>query len=94
MLLAAQNYSGAELASLGGVHRIGNLEDARAWANEIAMLAPLSVAGHKVALSASSPTPSVDELVRWSRDRAWASKDVEEGRAAFLEKRAPKFRGK
>jgi len=93
MLLAAQNYSGAELASLGGVHRIGNLEDACAWANEIAMLAPLSVAGHKVALGASSPTPSVDELVRWSRDRAWASKDVEEGRSAFLEKRAPKFRG-
>ena len=93
MLLAAQNYSGEELARLGAVHRVGDLESARIWANQIAALAPLSIAGHKAALNASSREPEVDDLVRRTRDRAWASKDVEEGRAAFLEKRAAKFKG-
>ena len=93
MLLAARNYSGEELASLGAVHRIGDLDAARGWAREIAALAPLSIAGHKVALNASSREPDVNELVQRARDHAWASKDVEEGRAAFSEKRAANFKG-
>jgi enoyl-CoA hydratase len=93
MLLAARNYSGEELAQLGAVHRIGDLDVALGWAHEIAALAPLSIAGHKAALNASSRESEIDEIVRWTRDFAWASKDVEEGRAAFLEKRAAKFKG-
>ena len=93
MLLVARNYSGDELANLGAVHRIGDLESARSWAHEIAALAPLSIAGHKAALNASSPEPEVNELVQWARDQAWASKDVQEGRAAFLEKRKADFKG-
>ncbi|MEY3802725.1 MAG: hypothetical protein RLZZ51_1007, partial [Actinomycetota bacterium] len=77
MLLAARNYSGAELANLGSVQRIGELEDAINWANEIALLAPLSIAGHKAALNASSPAPEIDQLVQSARDRAWAGNDVE-----------------
>jgi len=93
MLLAARNYSGAELASFGSVHRLGELEDAINWANEIALLAPLSMAGHKAALNASSRAPEIDQLVQSARDRAWASSDVEEGRSAFIEKRQAKFKG-
>lgn len=93
MLLAAQNYSGEELAGLGAVHRIGDLDVALAWAREISALAPLSLAGHKVALNASSREPEINELVQRARDDAWASKDVEEGRAAFLEKRTANFKG-
>ena len=93
MLLAARNYSGAELANLGSVHRLGELEEAVTWANEIAVLAPLSIAGHKAALNASSRAPEIDQLVQSARDRAWASKDVEEGRSAFVEKRQAKFKG-
>ncbi|MDA2969030.1 MAG: enoyl-CoA hydratase-related protein [Actinomycetota bacterium] len=93
MLLAAQNYSGEELAGLGAVHRIGDFDAALAWAHEIAALAPLSIAGHKAALNASSREPDINELVQRARDRAWASKDVEEGRAAFSEKRAANFKG-
>ena len=93
MLLAARNYSGAELASFGSVHRLGELEDAISWANEIALLAPLSMAGHKAALNASSRAPEIDQLVQSARDRAWASSDVEEGRSAFIEKRQAKFKG-
>jgi len=93
MLLAARNYSGAELASFGSVHRLGELEDAINWANEIALLAPLSMAGHKAALNASSRAPEIDQLVQSARDRAWASSDVEEGRSAFIEKRQAKCKG-
>ena len=52
MLLAAQNYSGEELAHIGAVHRIGDLDTALDWAREIAALAQLSIAGHKAALNA------------------------------------------
>ena len=93
MLLAARNYSGEELANLGAVHRIGDFDSALAWAHEIAALAPLSIAGHKAALNASSREPDINELVQRARDYAWASKDVDEGRAAFLEKRAANFKG-
>ncbi len=93
MLLAARNYSGEELANLGAVHRIGDFDSALAWAREIAALAPLSIAGHKAALNASSREPDINELVQRARDYAWASKDVDEGRAAFLEKRAANFKG-
>ena len=93
MLLAARIYSGEELANLGAVHRIGDFDSALAWAHEIAALAPLSIAGHKAALNASSREPDINELVQRARDYAWASKDVDEGRAAFLEKRAANFKG-
>ena len=93
MLLASRNYSGEELANLGAVHRIGDFDSALAWAHEIAALAPLSIAGHKAALNASSREPDINELVQRARDYAWASKDVDEGRAAFLEKRAANFKG-
>ena len=93
MLLAARNYSGEELANLGAVHRIGDFDSALSWAHEIAALAPLSIAGHKAALNASSREPDINELVQRARDYAWASKDVDEGRAAFLEKRAANFKG-
>ena len=93
MLLAARNYSGEELANLGAVHRSGDFDSALAWAHEIAALAPLSIAGHKAALNASSREPDINELVQRARDYAWASKDVDEGRAAFLEKRAANFKG-
>ena len=40
MLLTARLYTGAELNQLGSVHRIGDVNDALLWAQEIAALAP------------------------------------------------------
>ncbi len=93
MLLTASTYRAADLVAGGFVHRIGDRRAAIDWAEEIARLAPLTIAAHKVALETSAAPPETDALVVAARDRAWASADAEEGRLAFLEKRAPVFRG-
>ncbi|NBY11464.1 MAG: enoyl-CoA hydratase, partial [Actinobacteria bacterium] len=74
-------------------HRLGTLDEAISWATEIAELAPLTQYGHKLALESSAGDPDVDELVIAARRRALDSDDVTEGRAAFSEKRKPKFTG-
>jgi enoyl-CoA hydratase len=92
MLLAAETYTGERLYRSGGVHRLGTVDDAIAWAGEIALLAPLSIAAHKMALSgaAGEGREGFDQL----RAEAWASDDAREGREAFLDKRRPRFRGR
>lgn len=93
LLLAASTYSAERLHAAGVVHRLGDLDDAIAWAAEIAGLAPLSIAGHKLALETlGAPTPHHDAVVAAQR-RAWASADASEGRQAFLDKRRAVFRG-
>jgi enoyl-CoA hydratase len=93
MLLAASTSTGEQLHRQGFVHRLGGLEEALTWADEVAALAPLTVAAHKLALERSGPPPRADPLVDEARARAWASADSEEGRAAFLEKRPARFTG-
>ena len=55
MLLAAQTVSADEALTIGLLNRTGDLEEAKAWARSIAELAPLSVAGHKLALERLQP---------------------------------------
>ncbi len=93
MLLAAETYSTETLHAAGAVHRIGTLADAVAWARELAALAPLTIAGHKLALERAAPVLPPDPEVEAARAAAWASTDAHEGRTAFLEKRPPRFRG-
>ena len=93
MLLTASNYSAEELARMGSIQRLGTLEDALAWASDIAKLAPLTIRGHKVALESSAGEPNIDALVTACREEALASNDAREGREAFMEKRQPKFTG-
>jgi enoyl-CoA hydratase len=93
MLLAAQTYTGAQLHASGGIHRLGDLADALLWAHEIAALAPLTIAGHKLALERASVAPPPDDEVEAARRAAWASDDAREGRTAFLQKRPARFTG-
>lgn len=93
MLVAAENYRGDRLHALGGVHRLGDLDDALAWADELSRMAPLTIAAHKLGLERSDPEPATDELFETARAVAWASTDAAEGRAAFLDKRRPLFTG-
>jgi enoyl-CoA hydratase len=93
MLLAAQTYTAAQLHTSGGIHRLGSLADAIAWAHELAALAPLTIAGHKVGLERADVEPDVDEVFEAARAAAWGSADAVEGRTAFMEKRPARFTG-
>jgi enoyl-CoA hydratase len=93
MLLTAATYDAESLHRIGPIHRLGTLEDALEWASEIAEMAPLTQFGHKLALESSAGEPAIDALVIAARKRALDSNDVTEGRAAFAEKRKPKFTG-
>jgi len=94
MLLAAETYRGERCFELGFVQRLGGVDDALAWAHQIAALAPLTVAGHKLGINEAErfePTPRVyADAFR----RAWESEDLREGMAAFRERRTPRFEGR
>lgn len=95
MLLAAEQYDAEAAHRCGFVQRIGDLTAALAWADEIAALAPLSIAGHKLSLERQSADghpsdPDVDAAFA----AVWSSRDAQEGPAAFLARRAPVFEGR
>lgn len=87
MLLGGEVLSGEEAHRLGFVQRLGGLDDALAWAGDIADLAPLTLRAHKAALEGLPDAPA-------ARQRAWDSDDLQEGLAAFRERRRPVFRAR
>lgn len=87
MLLAAEVVKGDEAHRLGLVQRLGSVDDALAWADDVAALAPLTLRAHKAALEGQ---PDAAAAV----DRAWASADLQEGLTAFRERRRPVFEGR
>jgi enoyl-CoA hydratase len=84
MLLAAEVVKGDEAHRLGLVQRLGDLADALAWADEVAALAPLTIRAHKAALEGA---PDAEAAIA----TAWTSDDLQEGLAAFRERRRPVF---
>jgi enoyl-CoA hydratase len=94
MLLAAEVVDGAAAHRIGLVQRLGPPAEAVAWAQEIAQLAPLTIQAHKAALRAVSAAPDTSAAAVEARERAWRSDDLQEGLAAFRERRRPSFSGK
>ena len=93
MLLGGQEYDGAAALAAGLAQRDGGLAGALAWAEELCELAPLTLAAHKLALNRLHAPPEDPEVIA-ARSRAWASADLEEGIAAFRERRSPRFQGR
>ena len=89
LMLAADVLDHEAAAACGLVDRTGTLEDALAWAGEIATLAPLTQAHAKLVLAGASETEVADSFAR-----VWASEDVAEGARARSERRTPVFRGR
>jgi enoyl-CoA hydratase len=94
MLLAAEELDAAAALRLGFAQRSGDLGAAEAWAVEMAALAPLSMAGHKVLLNALEGDGPPVGAVAEAYERAWSSADAVEGPAAFRERRRPLFEGR
>jgi enoyl-CoA hydratase len=99
VLMTGRLLDGHDAQHAGLVQR--EAEDARAeaiaWATEIAGLAPLTVQGHKRALNlvaeAAALSPEAVAEIRALEAACFASDDLQEGLAAFSEKRKPNFRG-
>ena len=96
MLVGAEVYSGEDAHRFGFVQRLGGLDEALGWADELAAMAPLTIAAHKAALNQlEGPVVRAnDDAVLAAMDRAWGSEDLQEGMAAFNERRRPHFRGR
>lgn len=98
LLFTGRSVDTDEALRLGLVHRVA--DDARAagttWAEELAQLAPLTIAGHKRALNLVGH--GLDATARAElaalEAGAFASADLQEGLAAFAEKRPARFEGR
>ena len=98
VLLTARTLDADEAAAIGLVQRrVPNaLEAAAEIAAEVAELAPLTVQGHKRALNlvARGVNAAALEEMHALEARAFASRDLQEGLAAFSEKREARFEGR
>ena len=100
LFLTAQPIFAPRALDWGLVDAVVGAEDvvpvALELAREIARGAPLALAGTRRALEALIPAPRPELAAELAelQARAWISEDAREARAAFREKRSPKFTGR
>ncbi len=98
MLYSGERYDAGRSRSMGLVDEICDdpVSGALAFAGTLVRNAPLSIAGAKFMLNGLSLADGALDAATAQRliDQAADSDDFREGRRAFIEKRAPRFRGR
>jgi enoyl-CoA hydratase/carnithine racemase len=98
ILYSAERYDAARSQSMGLVDEISDdaVSAALAYAATLAGNAPLSIAGAKFMLNGLASGDGGLDVAAAQRmiDHAADSEDFRQGRQAFVEKRAPRFRGR
>lgn len=98
VLFSGKQFDAQRAERMGFVDEVEEhvLQAARAFAGELAQSAPLTVSGAKYILDHLHADQSAlcDDTVRRMLDEAAQSHDYREGRAAFAERRAPRFVGR
>lgn len=89
MLIGGETIDLDAALDCGLVDRAGDLDAARAWADELSTFAPLALAYNKLVLNDGAPAD-----IEAGFAACWASDDVQEALAARAEKRAPVFQGR
>lgn len=97
LFLMAQAVPDVELLAMGYLDRLLPADQLKTavddWAAHIASLAPLAVQGMKRTLNEIALGQDAQALWREREAQTQASRDFAEGRAAFAERRAPRFTG-
>lgn len=93
MLMGAESMGARQAVTLGLANRSGDLRAARAWAAELATLAPLSLRHMKAVFNDDGGRESTEEQNALFA-AAWASEDKAEASRARREGRAPRFLGR
>lgn len=97
VLLACDQLDAEQARSCGFVARVGTIEDAIAWAEGMAELAPLTVRYSKQVLNSlfePELDPAASKELFEAFEGCWASEDLVEGARARAEKRPPRFEGR
>ncbi|MGE0151369.1 MAG: enoyl-CoA hydratase/isomerase family protein [Reyranellaceae bacterium] len=101
MMLTGEPVDAREALVMGLVNRIAAadtplLDQAVAYARSVTRFSPVAIAGIRRAVDAAGDSVTQEGLLAEQREMAiaLASEDAKEGVAAFLEKRAAKFKGR
>jgi enoyl-CoA hydratase len=94
MLIGVDTVNVERAYGLGLVDRLGDLDDALAWAQEISTLAPLTIEYCKLAVNSATELTAMDPAVEKALAACWNSEDAEESRLARIEGRPPEFHGR
>jgi enoyl-CoA hydratase len=97
LLLGVESVDAPRAHTMGLVDRLGSVDDALDWAQEIADLAPLTLRYCKLAIAAAeyqAPDPEAQAKAEAALAACWASDDVKEALQARQERRPPVFQGR
>ncbi|MBM7367470.1 enoyl-CoA hydratase [Gordonia hydrophobica] len=93
MLIGCDPLTAEKAEALGFANRVGDLAVAQQWAAEIALLAPLTLQHYKLVFTGDGARDEAPADRTAAMRAAWLSDDVQEARAARVEKRTPVFTG-